>query len=86
MADNLTDRIQQVLRRYVEDDAEMQAVLRGEPILTALSVDSLTMVHIVSEIEKEFAIRFDPETIEEVFEDINTLAAFLAGASGTEAG
>lgn len=84
MAGELNDRIQQVLRRYVEDDGEMQAVFRGDPILDALSVDSLTMVHIVSELEKEFGIRFDPETIEDTFKNINTLVAYLAGAAGTD--
>ncbi len=78
MAKMDTDRITEVLRRYVTDEAELAAVIGGESFQTALSVDSLTMVHLVTDLENEFGVRFEPETIEQVFENINTLAAFLA--------
>ena len=71
------ERIKTILRRYVADDAELDAVFRGEPILTVASIDSLAMVHLVVDLEKEFGVRFDHETIERVFENIHTLAAFL---------
>jgi acyl carrier protein len=81
-----TDRITDVLRRYVTDEAELAAVIGGESFQTALSIDSLTMVHMVTDLENEFGIRFEPETIERVFENINTLAAFLGGAPKADDG
>lgn len=86
MAANNADRVGEVLRRYVTDEAEMAAVLKGEPFQTALSIDSLTMVHVVTELEKEFGVRFDPETIDKVFETINSLLAFLGEAPETNPG
>ena len=75
-------RIRTIFNHFVTDEAELEAVFRGEPILTAASIDSLAMVHLVTELEKEFDVRFDYETIEQVFENIHTLAAFLAENSG----
>ncbi len=82
MADSDLDRIREVLKRYVTEETELDAVFRGEPIMVATSVDSLTMVHIVTELEKAFGARFDLDTIEQVFHDVHNLAAFL-GKAGT---
>lgn len=71
------DRIRSVFARFVTDEAELDAVSRSEPILDVVSIDSLAMVHLVNELEKEFGVRFDHETIELAFETIDTLAAFL---------
>ena len=79
MAKIETDRITGVLRRYVTDEAELAAVIGGASFQTALSIDSLTMVHLVTDLENEFGIRFQPDSIEQVFENIDTLAAFLGG-------
>ena len=78
MAKMDTDRIAEVLRHYVTDEAELAAVIGGESFQTALSIDSLTMVHMVTDLENEFGVRFEPETIEQIFENIDSLAAFLA--------
>ncbi len=86
MADGDFDRIRQVLQKYVTDEAELDAVFRGEPFLTATSADSLTMVHIVTDLEVAFGVRFDLTTIEQVFETVHTLAAFLGGGQGESAG
>jgi len=80
------DRIREVLKQYVTDAAELDAVFRGEPIMEATSVDSLTMVHIVTDLEKAFGIRFDLDSIEQVFHDVHSLAAFLGGARDGSSG
>jgi acyl carrier protein len=75
------DRIRMVFQAFVTEESELEAVFRGKPILTALSVDSLTMVTLVTELEKVFDVRFDYETIELDFQDIHSLSAFLSGKS-----
>ena len=55
----------------------MAAVLGGQPILTAISLDSLTMLKLVTELEVEFSKRFDMDTIEQTLETIDSLAAYL---------
>jgi acyl carrier protein len=71
------ERIGEVFRKYVDDESEMAAVLGGAPILTALSLDSLTMLKLITELEVAFGKRFDMETIEQTLETIDSLAAYL---------
>ena len=78
--------VRQAFGKFVTDEAELDAVFRGEPILAVVSIDSLAVVHLVTELEKEFGVRFDHETIEQAFENIDTLTAFLGGASEGDAG
>jgi acyl carrier protein len=66
-----------VFARLISDQEELDAILRGEPILQAATIDSLTMMHLVAELEKEFGMRFDLYTIENSFETVNTLAEVL---------
>jgi len=78
---NSRDRIIDVIRKYTADNNEIEKVISGEPILSVLSVDSLSMIHLVNDLENEFETRFDYETIEYVFENIHTLERFLCGES-----
>jgi acyl carrier protein len=77
----VVDRIRMVFQGFVTEKTELDAVFRGEPILTALSIDSLTMLNLVTELEKVFNVRFDYETIELVFQDVHSLSAFLSRKS-----
>ena len=79
MTEHTVDRIERIFKQFVTEDSEMSAVLQGEPILVATSMDSLAIVHLVTELEKEFSIRFELETLEQTFENINTLKFFLEG-------
>ena len=77
MGKSIRERIGDVFRRYVTDDDELSAVLGGAPILTALTLDSLTTLDLITEIEVEFGKRFDMDGIEQTLETIDSLAAFL---------
>ena len=77
MGKSIRERIGDVFRRYVTDDDELSAVLGGAPILTALTLDSLTTLNLITEIEVEFGKRFDMDGIEQTLETIDRLAAFL---------
>ena len=81
MAAEVKDRIREVFLQFVADEGELAAVFSGEPILKAVSIDSLTMLTLVNELERNFDVRFDYETIETVFEDIHALSAFLSERS-----
>jgi acyl carrier protein len=70
-------RIVGILGRYVTDPAELAAIDRGEPFLTATSLDSLAMMTVIVEIEKAFGVRFDLATLEETFATIDTVADYL---------
>jgi hypothetical protein len=82
MNDNLDERLLAVLRRYVTDPAEWQAMLEGEPLLQSTGLDSLSVVNLVTELELIFDLRFDADTLAETLQDIHTLADFLTGARG----
>jgi acyl carrier protein len=81
MKEEVRDRIREVFLRFVEKEQEVEAVLSGEPILAALSIDSLTLLNLVNDLEREFDVRFNYETIESAFEDIHALADFLSQRS-----
>lgn len=82
MSNAIQDRIKLVIQRFVADEAELNAVFRGEPILESVSIDSLAIVHMVTDLEKEFETRFELDTVEQVFESIITLENFLTGHAG----
>lgn len=79
MSNSTQERIKDVIQRFVTNEAELNALFQGEPILESVSIDSLAIVHMVTDLEKEFGIRFELETIEQVFDSIATLEAFLTG-------
>jgi acyl carrier protein len=80
MTDTKT-RLLEVIRRYVVNSDEMAAVEMGQPFLSATSLDSLAMLTVIVEIEKAFDTRFDLDTLEQTFETLDTIAAYLAQAT-----
>lgn len=77
MSNTVQDRIKMVFQRFIINDSELDAVFHGAPILDSLSLDSLVIVHMVTDLEKEFGIRFELERLELIFENIETLESFL---------
>jgi len=77
MTNDIINQIIGVFSRFITDDGELDAIRRGEPILESTSIDSLTIVHLVAELEGEFRTRFTLDEIEQNFENINTLASSL---------
>jgi acyl carrier protein len=80
MTDTKT-RLLDVIRRYVLDADELAALAAGKPFLSATSLDSLAMMTLIVEIEKAFGIRFDLDTLEQTFETLDTIEAYLARAA-----
>jgi acyl carrier protein len=76
-------RIVGILGRYVTDPAELAAVDRGEPFLSATSLDSLAMMTVIVEIEKAFGVRFDLATLEDTFATIDSVTAYLDSKAGS---
>lgn len=81
MSNAIQERIKVVIQRFVKNEAELNAIFQGEPILKSVSIDSLAVVHMVTDLEKEFGTRFDLDTVEQVFESITTLEVFLTAKS-----
>ena len=79
MSNATQERIKNVIQRFVTNEAELNAIFQGEPILESVSIDSLAVVHMVTDLEKEFGIRFDLDTVEQVFDSVATLETFLTG-------
>jgi len=77
MSQTAKERVGAIFKKYVVDENEWTAVLGGEPILTAVGLDSLNMLKLITELEVEFGKRFDMDTIEQTLESIDRLAAYL---------
>ena len=82
MNDHPDQRLLEVLRRYVTDPEEWQAVLEGAPLLASAGLDSLSVVNLVTEIELIFCVRFDLDSLEQALRDVHSLDAFLECAQG----
>jgi len=78
MSGNIKERIQKIFSKFIINKNELEAVFQGKSILKTISIDSLTMVNMVVELEKEFGIRFDAETLDKTFENIGTLKKNIA--------
>jgi hypothetical protein len=79
--DSLDKRLLEVLGRYLTDPQELQAVRKGRPILGETSLDSLSLVDLVTELELLFNVRFDTDTYEQVLQNYDSLRSFLKGGS-----
>ena len=77
MDDDREKRLAEVLRRYVTDPGEWEAIRSGQPLLEASGLDSLSVVNLVTELELLFETRFDPESLDGSLQNIHTLSAFL---------
>lgn len=82
MTDADLARLRSVFRRYVATEAEVEAVFRGVPILAAITIDSLGLVHLITDVENEFAVRFDYASIDVAFENLESLTAFIDREAG----
>lgn len=80
MSDSLDKRLGEVLGRYLTDPQELRAVLDGRPILGETSLDSLSLVNLVTELELLFDVRFDSYTYEQALKDFASLKSFLERA------
>jgi acyl carrier protein len=76
------ERLRVLFARFVTDEAELDAVFSGAPILETVSIDSLALVHMMAAIETEFGCRFDLSTIDRAFSDVDALLAELSGRPG----
>jgi len=65
---------------------EVVGAIKGEsladfPAEQSLELDSIARITLIAELENEFDIAIDTETMEpEVFESLNSLSAFIVGA------
>jgi acyl carrier protein len=74
----MSDEILTTLRELV---GSIKAVpLADTPVEEALELDSIARITLIAEMENEFDIVIDTETMEpEVFENLATLQAFIVG-------
>ena len=77
MSNSTQERIKSVIQRFIKNEDELNVIFQGKPILESVSIDSLAVVHMVTDLEKEFGTRFELDTVEQVFESIATLEKFL---------
>ena len=71
-------KLREVFERFVTDAGALDRYFEGTPFAEALALDSLTTLHLITEIEKAFAVRFDLRTLEEDLGDSAALQRFLA--------
>lgn len=88
MSERQTDlaRLRAVFKDYVTESAELDAIFNGAPLLETVSIDSMTLVHLIVAIEKEFSVRFDETSTEQAFTNIESLLKLIGGPQGGSEG
>ena len=77
--DSLDRRLRQTVRRYVTDEQEFEAVASGKPFYTATSLDSVSYLELVVDLEEAFQVSFDGADAQEIFASLEHLARYLRG-------
>lgn len=71
-------RLRAAFERVVPEPAELDAVFAGAPIIESLPIDSIGLVFLVVEIEKEFSVRIDHVNMDEAFANVDSLLATIS--------
>ena len=88
MSESNTDRarLRAIFNHYVTEPAELDAIFNGAPLLETVSIDSITLVHLIVAIEKEFSVRFDETSMDQAFANIDSLLKLIGGPQGGSEG
>lgn len=73
MTQDIAARCLDILGRFVEDADDMANIRQGASLLATGSLDSLSMVNLVVELESEFGIAIESESLETLFHNLDTL-------------
>jgi acyl carrier protein len=79
-------RLRAIFNQYVPASAELDAIFNGAPLLETVSIDSITLIHLIVAIEKEFAVRFDETSMDQAFSNIDSLLKFIGRPQGGSEG
>lgn len=83
MSDSIQARCLSVIGKFVSEADELKRIEQGESIIGTGSLDSLSMVNLVVELEAEFGISVDTDDIEHLFESISSLTSYISSRLDT---
>ena len=75
--DEICDRCLYVLQKFLIQSGEFEDIKTGGGLFETTSLDSLTLVNLVVELENEFQIEIDAENIDDVFSTLGSLTAYI---------
>ena len=78
MTQDITSRCLDILGKFVEDADDMESIRQGASLLGTGSLDSLSMVNLVVELESEFGIAIESDSLETLFQNLDTLVNYIA--------
>lgn len=78
MTQDIARRCLDILGRFVEDADDMERIRQGASLLGTGSLDSLSMVNLVVELEAEFGIAIESDSLETLFQSLPTLVDHIA--------
>ncbi|MEI8349921.1 MAG: acyl carrier protein [Candidatus Omnitrophota bacterium] len=73
----ILDRIKKVFQTNVANTSDLSDVYLGIHFKKIVSLDSLALLRIMVALEKEFKIKFDLDSLGEVFRDIHTIETYI---------
>ncbi len=82
---NIRARCLAILGSFLVNPGELEKVNQGASLLDFSSLDSLSMVNLVVQLEIEFAVRLDADELDTVLATLDSLTDYLEKNSGGQA-
>lgn len=77
------ERLKAVFATLVREPGELEALLHGATIENALGLDSIGYLEMVMAVEREFDLQFSFEELDEAFQSLESLSAFIQATERT---
>lgn len=73
----IIDEVKKIFKDNVGEKSDLAKIYSGEPLKKISVIDSLAMLNIVVALEKKFNIKFNIASLDEVFNDINSISDYI---------
>jgi acyl carrier protein len=77
MLENISTRCLSVISKFITDPVGLEKIKQGESLLETGSLDSLSMVNLVVELENEFGMSLESDELETLFSSLQNLASHI---------
>lgn len=73
----VVEQVKKIFKDNISEEADLAQIYSGKKLSEISTVDSLAMLTVLVAIEKKFNIKFNINSLEEVFKDINSISDYI---------
>lgn len=68
-----------VIAGFISEEADLEKIKQGASILDTGTMDSLSVVNLMIELETEFGVAIDADDLEDLFSSLDKLSEYIQG-------